>query len=367
MVIILRSDLQHLITYETARITNVKSVSSYSWIDTPTPTIAVPGSPPLWSPPIIDHRLPKDTGLYYITENAVRLPGSQMAPMFTALSITNPSFNVRSVDVISDRNNIRRLLSFIRPGMDGDVNKTFTIKLELVGKTLLLGRCESAVTRYIAPSSFRGYGHEFEKAYTTNEIGGSTSHYGIVSYRFCGLNFMIRYQTDGFVSTQRADSAREALSERLESPTPSSVNKNPPTADPSLKEVIVLRKGHSVPLESVLEIKTRANVGSLEFDDVAPQLWVSQTSKLVRAFHAKGCFLKPQVEDVGAKLKEWELDNQEHLKKLGSLIRKMITVMEGCNGRGILRYDVTTGSLIISRDEGTECMLPEDLYSKWDE
>ncbi|KAG6196199.1 hypothetical protein E4U35_008034, partial [Claviceps purpurea] len=96
-------------------------------------------------------------------------------------------------------------------------------------------------------------------------------------------------------------------------------------------------------------------------------LWVSQTSKLVRAFHAKGYFLKPQVEDVGAKLIEWELDNQEHLKKLGSLIRKIITVMEGCNGRGILRYGVATGSLTISLDEGTECMLPEDLYSKWDE
>ncbi|KAG6025705.1 hypothetical protein E4U19_003000 [Claviceps sp. Clav32 group G5] len=370
MATILRSDLQHLITYETARITNVKSVSSYSWIDTPTPTIAVPGSPPLWSPPIIDHRLPKDTGLYYITENAVRLPGSQMAPMFTALSITNPSFNVQSVDVISDRNNIRKLLSFIKPGLDGDLNKQFTIKLELVGKTLLLGRRETAVTRYIEPNSFRGYGHEFEKAYTTSQIGGSTSHYGIVSYRFCGLNFMIRYQTDGFVSTQSADSAREALSERLEFPTPSSVNRLPPTVDPSLKEVMVLRKGHSVPLESILEIKTRANVGSLEFNDVAPQLWVSQTTKLVRAFHAQGSFFKPQVEDVSAQLKEWELDSQEDLKMLGALIDKIITVVKGCescDGRGILRYDVATGSLIISRDEGNERMLPEDWYSKWDE
>ncbi|KAG5972507.1 hypothetical protein E4U58_006509 [Claviceps cyperi] len=361
MATISRFDLQHVITCETARITNVKSVSSYSWIDAPTPTIAVPGIPPLWSPPIIDHRLPKDTGLYYIAENTVRLPGSPMAPMFTALSITNPSFNVQSMDVISDRNNIRKLLSFIRPGTDGDVNEKFTIKLELVGKTLLLGRCETAVTRYIAPDSFRGYGHEFEKAYTTNQIGGSTSHYRIISYRFCGLSFMIRYQTDGFVNTQRADSAREALSERLESPTPSSVNRTRLTVDPSLKEVMVLRKGHSVPLGSILEIKTRAQVRSLEFDDIAPQLWVSQTSKLVRAFHAKGSFSKPQVEDVSTRLKEWELNSQEDLKMLGALIDKMVTVVKECDGRGILRYDVATESLIISRDEGNERMLPEAL------
>ncbi|KAG6059487.1 hypothetical protein E4U32_003963, partial [Claviceps aff. humidiphila group G2b] len=73
------------------------------------------------------------------------------------------------------------------------------------------------------------------------------------------------------------------------------------------------------------------------------------------------------VEDVSAQLKEWELDSQEDLKMLGALIDKIITVVKGCDGRGILRYDVATGSLIISRDEGDGRMLPEDLYSKWDE
>ncbi|KAG6023003.1 hypothetical protein E4U19_004647 [Claviceps sp. Clav32 group G5] len=114
-----RSDLEHLKPSGAANITDLKCISSYSWIDAPTPTIAVPGSPPLWSPPATDVQLPKDSGLYSMAENAVRLPGSPMAPIFRATFTTNPSFDVRPIDVISDRHNIRKLLSFIDPGSEG--------------------------------------------------------------------------------------------------------------------------------------------------------------------------------------------------------------------------------------------------------
>ncbi|KAG5972506.1 hypothetical protein E4U58_006508 [Claviceps cyperi] len=357
-----RSDLQHLIPSGAARITDLKSVSSYTWIDTPTPTIAVPGSPPLWSPPIIDHRLPKDIGLYYVTENAARLPGSPVAPLFAALFTTNPFFDVRPIDIISDRNFIRRLLCFVNPGLDGDA---FTMKLELVGNTLLLGRHETAVTRHIAPNSYGGYGYEFEKAYMTKQIAGSTSHYSIISYRFCGLNMMIRYQTDGFTSMKRGtDVHRKGFLDQFIHPR----DRTEPTADISLKKVKVLKKGKTIPLESIVEIMTCAQVRLLEFDDIAPQLWISQTPKLVRAYHQRGLFSKPGVEYVGFKVQKWERENHHDLETLGALIEKIIAVMKGYGGgRGILQHDVATASLIISRDEDETGMLPEDLYSKWDE
>ena len=48
-----RLDLQELGTPALASITDVKLLSSYNWIEAPnaTPTIAVPGSPALWSAP----------------------------------------------------------------------------------------------------------------------------------------------------------------------------------------------------------------------------------------------------------------------------------------------------------------------------
>ncbi|KAG6022628.1 hypothetical protein E4U40_004491 [Claviceps sp. LM458 group G5] len=355
-----RSDLEYLKPSGAASITDLKCISSYSWIDAPTPTIAVPGSPPLWSPPATDVRLPKDSGLYNIAENAVRLPSSPMAPIFTATFTTNPSFDVRPIDVISDRHNIRKILSFIDPRSERN-HKKFNVKLEVVRNTLLLSRHEKAVTCYIGRNIFQGHGHEFEKAYTTSQIHRSAGHYRIVSYCFCGLNFLVRHETDGFVSPN------EGLLGQWKFPFPSSSRRARPTTNTSLQNVTVLHKGNIVPLESTLEIKTCNKRRLLEFRHVASQLWVSQTPQLVRAYYDEGRFSQPQVEDVGEEIQEWERDNQKNLRILGALIQEIIRVMKGCGGRGMLRYDVASASLIISSDKDQSDMLPKDLYSKWDE
>ena len=111
-----RLDLLDLSTLPLASITDVKHLSSYNWIEAPTPTIAFPGSPPLWSAPRAPRQLKKDSGLIYIAQNAARHPDSPLEPLFRALYIVNPSFDIRSTDVVTDRNNIRKLLSFINPG-----------------------------------------------------------------------------------------------------------------------------------------------------------------------------------------------------------------------------------------------------------
>ncbi|KAG6256511.1 hypothetical protein E4U24_005576 [Claviceps purpurea] len=357
-----RSDLQDPESSDAAAyISDLQSVSSYSWIDAPTPTIAVPGSPPLWSPPATDVQLPKDSGLYSMAENAVRLPSSPMAPIFRATFTTNPSFDVRPIDVISDRHNIRKLLSFIDPGSERHKSDPFNLKLEVVRNTLLLCRHERVVARYIGRDVFQGYGHEFERAYTTSQIDGGAGHYRMVSYRFCGLKFLIRHETDGFVSPN------EGPSDQSKCPTPSSGKRAQPRANTTAQKVTVLHKGKIVPLESTLEIKTCNKRRSLVFRHIAPQLWVSQTPQLVRAYYDEGRFSQPQVEDVGDEIQIWERDNQKNLRILGALIQEIIRVMKGCGGRGMLRYDVASASLIISSDKNQSDMLPKDLYSKWDE
>ncbi|KAG5983795.1 hypothetical protein E4U55_007110 [Claviceps digitariae] len=367
IAIITRSSLQDLIPSDDAYITNVKSMSSYNWIDGPSPTIAVPGSPALWTPPEHTLRLQKDSGWISTAENSMRLPDSPMEPLFRALYTTKPSFDVRSIDVISERHTIRKLLSFVNPGSGRDSGEAYTMKLELVRNTLLLCRDVIGATEYIGPHDFRGYGHEFEKAYTTSQIAGSTSHFRIISYRFCGLKFMIRHETDGFVQSESEGVVSiDAVSYFLETLSLSSLRKASGAPNSNAAKLTVLRKGKTVPLESTLEVKTRAVRKPLSFDDVAPQLWVSQTPKLVRAYHYNGHFSKPRVEDVKAKIQEWEDDNQENLRTLGALIHEIIRVMKSFGGRGQLQYDVAMDSLIISRVEEAG-MLPEDLYSKWDE
>jgi hypothetical protein len=79
-----------------------------------------------------------------------------------------------------------------------------------------------------------------------------------------------------------------------------SLGAHPKTTTPTGSKTAIRQEGHSLPLNSTLEIQTRVLHKPISISDVAPQLWVSQTPKLVRAYHQLGTFPVPQVEDVTA-------------------------------------------------------------------
>ncbi|XXG96086.1 hypothetical protein Hte_002364 [Hypoxylon texense] len=366
---ITRSDIQDLLAPPVASITGVKHLSSYNWIEAPAPTIAVPGSPPLWSPPKISRTLEKDSGLIYIDQNAARHPDSSLEPLFRALYSTNPSFDIRSADVVTDRNNIRKLLSFINPRSTKSGLEAFAIEVEVTGKTALFCRTETSTQEFIKPDEFRGYGHEFEKAYTSDQIEGSTGHHRIISYQFGDLNFIVRHESDGYFSDESTPilTAKERDSDDLSNTFASlslSSTDQVATATSSESQLTTKKEGHAVPRESTFVIKTRVSHKSLEIQEFAAQLWVSQTPNLVRALHDKGKFRQPLIQNVVAAVSEWEEANQQDLRKLAALIKNVIDIVKGCGGRGVIKYDGWTPKLVVRKVDGKE-MLPKDLYSKW--
>ena len=141
---------------------------------------------------------------------------------------------------------------------------------------------------------------------------------------------------------------------------------SPPGIAPAGSKMTIKEEGQVVPLESTLEIKTRVLHKPLEIQEVAPQLWVSQTPKLVRAYHQNGTFQRPVVEDVAAVIKDWEKRKQNDLRKLAALIRQIINLVKECGGNAVLRYNVEGDKLVVSKVERKE-ILPKDLYSKWDD
>ncbi|RDW58873.1 hypothetical protein BP6252_13349 [Coleophoma cylindrospora] len=355
---------------------DLQELNAPAWLEAPhaTPSIAVPGSPALWSMPRVSSRLNKDSGLVYIAQNAARHPESPLEPLFRALYVTHPSFDIRSTDVVTDRNNIRKLLSFIDPGSTRNGLEEFTINIEVIKNTAIFCRDEAKTMEYIAPHEFRGYGHEFEKEYTVNQISGSTGHHRIISYRFGGLKFIVRHETDGYVGTDTRMFSSKAngpsqddLSSMLgELSLSASLADSHPNIVPTGSKMIVKEEGKAVPLESTLEIKTRVSHKPIEISEVAPQLWVSQTPKLVRAYHQKGTFQKPVVEDVAARIKTWEECKQNELRKLAALITKITSLAKECGGNAILKYTVEGDKLVLSKVERKD-MLPKDLYLKWDD
>ncbi|KAG0652251.1 hypothetical protein D0Z07_0976 [Hyphodiscus hymeniophilus] len=368
-----RSYLQHLNTPSLASITNVEHLSSYNWIEAPTPTIAVPGCPPSWSPPKVSKRLNKDSGLVYIAQNAARHPDSPLEPLFRALYIANPSYDIRSIDVVTDRNNLRKLLSFINPGSTRNGLSPFAIKIEVTNNTAIFCRQEPATCEIIGPEEFRGYGHEFEKAYTADQISGSTGHHRVISYCFADLKFIVRHETDGYVkldadkitrTPKSKEQENDSLSGLLDSLSLSSPN-NCPTSTHAGSKLTIREEGLIVPLSSTLELKTRVSHKPLQLQEIIPQLWASQTPKLVRAYHIKGTFQVPAVEDVTVQVRRWEEDNQHDLRRLAGLIGMIVEMVKGCGGHATLKYD-DTGDELVLWEAGGDMMLPMDLYSKWD-
>ena len=369
-----RHDVEEIQTPSSASITNVNHLSSYNWIEAPTPTIAVPGSPDVWSPPRGTQQLKKDSGLVYIAQNAARHPDSPLEPLFRSLYLTHPSYDIQKVNVVTDRNNIRKLLSFINPGSSKFVLEEFTIRVEVNKNTAIFCRDEAVTQEFIGPAEFKGFGHEFEKRYTKHQINGSTGHHRIISYRFGYLNFIVRYENDGYVDvdakTTSSSTIREAadniLSDALESLSISASDSRP-TTKPLGSKLSILEQGRVIPLASTLEIKTRVMHRPLGFPEVAPQLWASQTPKLVRAYHQKGKFEQPQVENVEVQIKMWERGNQRDLRKLHGLIEKIVSVVKGCGGRGVVNYKAEGDKLVVRKcDKDMPRMLPNDLYLKWD-
>ncbi|KAJ5858279.1 hypothetical protein N7534_003556 [Penicillium rubens] len=341
-------------------ITNVEHLSSYNWIESSSPTIAVPGCPPLWSPPQTPKKVAKDFGLIYIAQNAFRHPESPLEPLFRSLYTEKPSYNIHQVDLITDR---KTSANFCRSnGLE-----PFTIEIETTSNTAMFCRAETETHTFIGPHDFRGYGHEFEKAFTNTQVSGSTGHHRIISYDLGDLKFIVRYETDAYVEEaanlqpQGVGSENENFLNMMENLSLS----RPETYSRLVTEskLVVQKKGKSVPINSTLEIKTRVSHKPFNIQEVLPQLWVSQTPNLVRAYHNGGTFGLPEVKDVTREIAEWERNHANDLWRLVVLVKGIIRVVRENGGNAVIKYDGRSDSLAVLKREGSR-MLPDDLYLK---
>ncbi|RAH64721.1 geranylgeranyl pyrophosphate synthetase [Aspergillus aculeatinus CBS 121060] len=341
-----------------------------AWI---TDTIAVPGSPALWTSPELHTKLHKDYGLIYIAQNAARHPASSLEPLFRAVYLENPSFDIRSIDLVTDQTNIRKLLAFVNPKTSRNDLKPFTLNVERVCNTQTVMFCRSERETYdtILPYQYIGFAKEFAKAFTTEQVTGSTGHYRIISYRFGGLKLMVRHETDGYVGSPLSNGSTgvgDVNVDEVSRPFEYLYYGRPylqlsQAASLAGAGLSIKREGQVVPIQSTLEVKTRAVSMPIKVEEVIPQLWVSQTPNLVRAYHMGGLFGKPTVEDMTAEIKKWEEAHQHDLERFVCLLQRIISVVEECGGKAVLKYDADRDKLELW-EGSTKDMLPADLYDR---
>ncbi|EIM83177.1 uncharacterized protein STEHIDRAFT_62871, partial [Stereum hirsutum FP-91666 SS1] len=195
-----------------AEITGLQYIGSYSWVKASTPTIAVPGTPRRWVDKPLPITLKADDVATFVDSNGHRAPSAPLLPLFLAVdatmntsasaSATSTSTQVEwpSIDVITDRNGLRKLLGWTT---GSSRRKEWRIDMQLVGtKTVLFNRREPSTAVAPMPGGAT-FGHAFEMKMTKPQAKGVgrelDGHHRIVRYDFGGLCMVVRFEVDAFI------------------------------------------------------------------------------------------------------------------------------------------------------------------------
>jgi len=277
-------------------------------------------------------------------------------------------FDWASVDFVTDRNGLRKLIRWI----GGQDVRDFRIDLQLAGeKTILCNRWEK---RNRETFNGRTFGFSFEKASTEAAPGcrGSTGHHRIVTYDLNGLKMVVRFEVDACIpppgkyprrSVSNIDSITSSLSSiSLSQASPSS---------PSSAQLIVHEGGSEVPSTAVVELTTRSvntlKLQGYDWKAAYPQLFFSQTAHHILAVHQRGCFTEIQKRKLSSdELKAVEKEAQSDLKRLRKVLDviKEIVIVHGKKGR--LSLVCVEGEMKIYKRISDESCLPEPAMALFD-
>jgi hypothetical protein len=280
--------------------------------------------------------------------------------MFQALSMMNPNYQFMDVDVLADRNNLRILLEFV----SGKANGPFRLDLYALFNTLVIVRNESKWWKF---ADGKSYGGNFERFFTRPEEGmeDATSHYRAIRYPMGPLSVVVRFEADayddGVASDQLTQSETQAVSGGL-------------AARPTFKfgaPIRVLQKGHIVPTAQMVELKTQTV--REEFRPVAcqDQLWFGRTKLLYTGPYVPndGTVKRVRFEDATARVKKWEDNQQENLRKLVGLLDLLKQILKrnrsANNGLVLVREDKAGPLTVRSMESNSRAVGRDALQRHW--
>lgn len=232
----------------------------------------------------------------------------------------NPHFNFQDVDLVTNRNSLRKLFDFV----EGRARDSFRIDLNLVNKTLFLTRREKTTRGHLRGTADNSsFGHNFQQMFSQHNprLEDSTGHHRVIAYSLGALKCVIRFEVDAYCNSdddaQHPSPASSASDESIaaslkplslqERETPGSTN--------------VICRGHVVPCAATVEIKSRSK--KLKLQKAMPQLWFSRTPRLICGIHTDGVFNKIDEFDCASQFQEWEVRHQTALQKMVQLIEEL--------------------------------------------
>ncbi|KAK2465270.1 hypothetical protein APHAL10511_002624 [Amanita phalloides] len=339
-------------------ISDTTYLGSYDWTARSIPTIVVPGMPGQWYDQKPFH-VDRDTGICIVDQNTHRLKEAPLLPLVVAVDANEDAdtFKWSNADYVTDRNALRKIM---RWAGEGDV-RDFRIDLQLAGKkTIMMCRWNNKTTE---PFVGFTYGFNYFNKCTKRAHHEATGHHRIINYKMNGLNMVVRYTVDGFIPASNATSDVEDVAESLASLDISKKTVEATSVTGTSLHVIAF--GTKVPQESIVEIATisKARENQLNWDEKAPQLFLSQTYNFYVGLHDRGFFTTVRKRDFNPSALSVKV--RINLKKLRCALGIIQEVMVKYGQRGRVSLVCREGVLKVYERVSEETFLPDDYMQRF--
>ncbi|KAF9063294.1 hypothetical protein BDP27DRAFT_1335277 [Rhodocollybia butyracea] len=360
-----------LVLTDPVKIRDLQYLGSYNWIGSKDqPTILVPGSPPEWRNITTPFTVAADVGTSFADQNSHWFPSANLVPLIVAVNTvqrsqsesgsSTKSFDWSSVDLVTDRNGLRKLLRWI----NGTAERDFRIDLQLAGNTVIFSRWEKSTQAAMSGFTF-GFNFEEKTTNPAKDCEGSTGHHRIVKYDLNGLKVVVRFEVDACLPPVVSSSTNRNRSSTIDdltlalSSTSISSKSGPPVTFTSIPVggALSLRVGEGgsvVPQTSLIELSTRSRKRLVDnrWKEDFPQLFLSQTPYHYLGAHDSGHFYEIQKREKTCQ------SSFTKLRGVLGLIRE-VAIDHGEQGR--LSLVCRGGKLELYGRRDDNSLLPESL------
>nr|XP_047146807.1 uncharacterized protein LOC105845088 [Hydra vulgaris] len=300
-------------------VDNFVFVGSYNWARQSTPdnpVIIVPGKPKYFKENLVNQKLKASDIQRVCDESKYYMNKHPMEPMFQAVLLCTPEYDFSSVDLITDRINLRKLFEFVEDNSQG----SFRIDIQInKNDTLIFIRNDENV---ILPC--KDYSDDFKNKFTENWSPEAGSYWKVVTYMLGNIRVMCQAQVD---CVEKSSSVHaETLPKKNE---PIAFNKN--------SSLMLIESGdfNGQKYEKYVELTTKSIYkGSYEFPQYKwSHLLFFNIKNMVFGWHERGVLKKIEkisFEEVCERCGRKKEEYQQSLGKLCSLITSIKEKIKSC-------------------------------------
>ena len=296
-----------------------KQVGSYNWSFKSGPNKAimlVPGKTSRLVTNLANQKLFKSRSEQMCDENRYYMNEYPMEPMFRAVLECSPKFDLNSIDIVSDRNSLIKLFSFV----EGKRKDSFRIDFQMIGNMLVLVRNDLNAIEFCGD-----YGKDFENKFTV-ESGDHGAYRQIVTYKLGDFRILLRYKLECIEEKPQVDvNNNEDVEELAASMASSDLNAKPKQFDNNSK-LHFIKWG---------DFKRNCKANSIEMTTKGvyqekyefpkhkwSQLFFSNTDFLLIGWHTRGMLQKVEklsFDQVTQKCERKNNETQSSMSKLNDL------------------------------------------------